>query len=105
MSDDNDEYVDPNGGVWHTSREESVRNLHKLFNDLTRKSKVVIHYPPLIDPVSAFQNGMMDAILHRVTLSFVLIAAEERVLNDNYCQGFAKGCNLPDENDTWRFSL
>ena len=67
----------------------SLRNLHELFNELSRKSqegiRIPVEYPKLIDPTSAYHNGLLDAVNNNQSLSPVLIAADQRVLNDRYC--------------------
>lgn len=60
---------------------------------------IKVNYPPLVDCISAYQNGLLDAVNNRVGLSSVLVAAEERVLTNSYCRGYVAGSTLVNRND------
>lgn len=64
---------------------------------MNRNMNIEISFPPLVDHVSAHQNGLLDAVIGRVPVYCALIAAEEYVLSNSYCEGFAAGCNLANK--------
>ena len=53
-----------------------------------------LDYVPLINPSSAYQDGLLDAMNDRESLSPVLLAAEEGTLEDCYRVGYEAGCSL-----------
>lgn len=53
-----------------------------------------VESPSIVDPQSAYQNGLLDALNDRENLSYVLIVAEQLLFNDRYCEGYAAGSNL-----------
>ena len=53
-----------------------------------------IEYPPLVDSVSAHQNGLLDAVHNKISLHDVLLAAEEHVMAVSYCRGYKMACDI-----------
>lgn len=56
-------------------------------------------YLPLVDCISAHQNGVLDAVHGRVSLINVLVAAEECVLSNSYRWGYEKGLDLVNKQE------
>lgn len=79
-----------NEGGWNDPEYQGPVSPMKFINE----DQIIVDRPELIDPISAYHNGLLDAVCNKPGLSSVLIVAEQRVLNDRYCEGYAAGNNL-----------
>ena len=76
--------------------EDSVRKMHELFNELSRKAKTKVeyldrHYPPITDYRSAYQNGLLDAVVGGGEFLSELHTAPDSVIREHYHEGYKEG--------------